>query len=264
MIVICTILAMHSLKQQLSKTWLSYGYLLVFILATVGGQIFVMSQHVLLRKRNFYGCITVKNADDKRSLASGIILHGFQYLSPDQRRKPTSYYAEDTGFGATNFLLREKAQGKPLQYGLIGLGVGTIACYGQSGDQFTFYEIDPKVKEAAEDYFTFLNDSKASVKIILGDARISLKNADHNNYDLLVVDAFSGDSIPVHLLTKEAMQIYVRQIKPDGVILFHISNRHVKLEQVITKLAESVNLKAYLWKVANILSRCSPDFGARP
>jgi hypothetical protein len=250
MIVICTILAMHSLKQQLSKTWLSYGYLLVFILVTVCGQILVISQHVLLRKRNFYGCITVKNVEDKRSLASGITLHGFQYLASEKRTIPTTYYATDTGFGATDFLLRERAAGKPLSYGLIGLGIGTIACYGQPGDQFTFYEIDPKVKEAAEEYFSFLRDSKASVKIILGDARISLKNEKHNDYDLLVVDAFSGDSIPVHLLTKEAMQIYAQQIKADGVILFHISNRHVMLEQVITKLAESVNLKAYLLKAA--------------
>jgi predicted O-methyltransferase YrrM len=237
---------MRSLKGQLSKTWLAWGYLLLFIAITVCGQIVASSQNILLRKRNFYGCLTVRSVSTTRMLTNGITLHGVQYTSQANRRTPTSYYAINTGCGATDFLLRQRSPDKPLQYGLIGLGIGTIACYGERGDQFTFYEIDPKVKEAAEEFFTFLKDSRAAIKIVLGDARINLAKEKENQYDLLVVDAFSGDSIPVHLLTREAMQVYLRQIKPDGVILFHISNRHVNLEPVIAKLAESANLKSYI------------------
>ena len=126
----------------------------------------------------------------------------------------------------------------------MGLGIGTLARYGRVGDSFRFYEIDPDVVQHAREHFTYLSDSAAHVDVVLGDGRLSLERESPQNYDLLVLDAFSSDAIPVHLLTREAMEIYQRHLKPDGVIAIHISNRFFDLRATVNRLAEEIGLRS--------------------
>ncbi|HEX5425856.1 MAG TPA: fused MFS/spermidine synthase [Candidatus Acidoferrales bacterium] len=137
-------------------------------------------------------------------------------------------------------------QTRPLNVGAIGLGIGTIATYGRPGDSYTFYEINPLVEKVAEQQFTFLRDSPAKIKIVLGDARLSLEREQPQNFDVLVVDAFSGDSIPVHLLTRQAFQLYFRHLKPDGVLAVHISNQYLNLEPVVAAAASALGREAVI------------------
>jgi spermidine synthase len=130
--------------------------------------------------------------------------------------------------------------------GAIGLGTGTVAAYGAPGDHFRFYEINPQIVHLANVMFTYLRESKASSEIVLGDARLSLENEPPQNFDVLVIDAFSGDAIPVHLLTKEAMEQYLRHLKPNGILAFHTSNQYLKLEPVIQQLADAYGYPARL------------------
>ena len=131
----------------------------------------------------------------------------------------------------------------------MGLGVGTIAAYGQAGDTMRFYEINPLVIDLAKEPFTFLSKSPATVEVISGDARLSLERESPQQFDVLVLDAFSGDSIPVHLLTREAMEIYLRHMKPDGIIAIHVSNRYVNLAPVVDRLAAANSLLQ--WTITN-------------
>jgi SAM-dependent methyltransferase len=127
---------------------------------------------------------------------------------------------------------------------IIGLGTGTIACYGQAGQHFTFYEIDPAIERIARapQYFTFLKDCPAQVAVVLGDARLSLKNTPEASYDMIILDAFSSDAIPIHLITREAISLYLAKLKPDGILVFHISNRYLDLRPVLGNLARDAGL----------------------
>ena len=201
-------------------------------------------------KRNFYGVLRVRvnefQMEDQiisgYAMLNGSILHGLQAVEEPWRSLPTTYYTEDSGaaLAITNSSARQ--QGKPVRAGLIGLGVGTLALYGKEGDAFRFYEINPQVIETAweERYFTYLRDSRANVEVVEGDARLSLERelqqGGSQRYDVLVIDAFSGDSIPVHLLNKEALELYLAHLNPDGVLAFHISNRYMDLEPVLWRL----------------------------
>jgi spermidine synthase len=140
--------------------------------------------------------------------------------------------------------------------GVIGLGAGTLAAYGRAGDHFTFYEINPLVIRIANEQFIFLRDSPAQINIELGDARLTLEREEPQKFDVLAVDAFSGDSIPVHLLTREAFELYFRHLKPDGVLCVHISNRYLSLEPVVAAAAASLN------KQATLIVSDSDDAGA--
>ncbi|MGH9733105.1 MAG: spermidine synthase [Candidatus Acidiferrales bacterium] len=142
--------------------------------------------------------------------------------------------------------LQHAPQARALHVGAIGLGIGTIATYGRAGDSYTFYEINPLVEKVAEQQFTFLRDSPAKIEIILGDARLSLEREQPQNFDVLVVDAFSGDSIPVHLLTRQAFELYFRNLKPDGVLAVHISNQYLNLEPVVAAAASALGREAVI------------------
>ena len=169
--------------------------------------------------RNFYGALRVDEIVDHhnkiRQLTHGTILHGVQFLRPELRHRPISYYARNSGIGLTWYAL---APSGPLKMGIVGLGAGTLAAYGRSGDTLRFYDINPLVVRIAKEQFTFLADCPAHIDIVLGDARLSMINEPPQKFDILVIDAFSGDAIPVHLLTREAFQIYWRHLKPDGVL----------------------------------------------
>jgi predicted O-methyltransferase YrrM len=200
----------------------------------------------LFATRNFYATLRVKQTYDSkqqwtRTLSNGIILHGTQIFTPALRRTPTTYYAEDSGVGLA---LRYCCGERPRNIGIIGLGAGTIAAYGRSGDRMRFYEINPSVKPIAQQFFTYLRDTPAQLSFAEGDARASLVREAPEHFDVLIVDAFSGDAIPLHLLTKEALQIYKHHLAPGGIVAFHISNRHVDLEPAIAVLAHSAGMHA--------------------
>jgi hypothetical protein len=178
-----------------------------------------------------------------RQLINGTTDHGLQFLSPAFRRRPTSYYSEKSGIGVA---LRAIQPRGPVRVGLVGLGAGTLAAYGRHGDQYTFYEINPLDVRIAEQEFTFLHDSPATIKIIPGDARLSLERQSSQQYDALVLDAFSSDSIPVHLLTREAFALYFRQLEPDGVLALHISNQYLDLQPVVEAAATEMGKEAII------------------
>ena len=193
--------------------------------------------------RNFYGALriqdfTVGRQLPYRSLIHGTIQHGAQYLTFPENRNPTTYYGRRSGVGLA---LRFCCDDGPKRVGVIGLGAGTLAAYGKQGDSFRFYEINAQVIQIANSWFTFLKQSPAKSEIILGDARLSLESEASQQFDVLAVDAFSGDAIPVHLLTKEAFAVYFRHLKPDGILAVHTSNTYLNLAPVVKLLAEDAD-----------------------
>jgi hypothetical protein len=205
-----------------------------------------LSKDVVARTRNFYGVLRVFDYNPNhpgihfRRMNSGDISHGEQFMAADKGMMPTTYYVESSGVGLA---LRAMPAGTR-RIGAIGLGVGTLAAYAHAGDTFRFYEINPEAKRLAETHFTYLLRATGAVEVVLGDARLSLERERPQNYDLLVLDAFSGDSIPVHLLTREALDVYLRHLKPAGVLAVHVTNRHLDLVPVVQKLAEHHRLKS--------------------
>ena len=215
-----------------------------------------------LRVRNFYGVLSVTDqlvsihpqvdphstaALDNlrtRKLMNGAIDHGLQFLAPARRREPTAYYGPASGVGIV-LCAANRAHPDPLRVGLVGLGAGTLAAYGRPGDRYTFYEINPLDVALARQEFTFLRDSPAAVDIVLGDARLSLERRPGQAFDVLAMDAFSSDSIPVHLLTLQAFELYFRQLQPGGVLAVHISNRYLDLQPVVQAAAARLNKEAW-------------------
>jgi len=206
-------------------------------------------QTTIVATRNFYGVLRVQETSDevngqRRQLIHGNIMHGKQYLRSDLRREPTSYYSANSGIGRVIEGLHPRLA--PLKVGIIGLGAGTIAAYGAKGDVYRFYDINPGVVAISKRDFSYLSDGDATIEIALGDARLSLEREPPENFDVLAIDAFSSDAIPVHLITKEAMQVYLRHMKPDGVIAFHVTNRYLDLVPVVEGIAHDLGL-AVLW-----------------
>jgi hypothetical protein len=199
--------------------------------------------------RNFYGILRVTETHDSlgrtvRQLTHGRIKHGSQFLDGALRRQPTSYYGPHSGVALALQALARKSPGQPLHIAVIGLGAGTLAAWGHAGDVFRFYEINPAVADVASQWFSYLRDSPARCEIALGDARVTLERelaaGARQDFDAIAVDAFSSDSIPVHLLTAEAGRIYKQRLAPGGVLLLHISNRSLDLEPVARGLAASI------------------------
>jgi len=207
-------------------------------------------------KRGFYGVLQVSTElagtdDEYRSLYHGRISHGRQYQNPDYRHLATTYYSLESGVGAVFALppARTKIPPAPLHVGVVGLGVGTIATYAEPGDRFRLYEINPQVEELARSHFTYLADCEGEESVILGDARISLERelaeGQKQAFDALFVDAFSGDSIPIHLLTREAFALYFEHLEPGGVLAVHITNLHLDLADPVRNLAAEFGYKAF-------------------
>ncbi len=194
--------------------------------------------------RNFYGVLNVRDSGEgpeaMRMLSHGTIVHGKQFLEADRRDWPTSYYGLRSGIGLALLDARERG---PLRVGVVGLGAGTLAAYGRTGDVFRFYDINPDVVELARSEFTFLKDSPAKVEVALGDARLSLEREPPRNFDVLALDAFSSDAIPVHLLTVEAFKTYLRHLKQGGILAVHISNRYLDLVPVVQQAARHLSLE---------------------
>jgi spermidine synthase len=212
-------------------------------------------------ERNFYGVLSVKDVEvdgkEERRLIDGTTSHGTQYLPLEPIPTPLSYYRNNTGVAiALQQLAQQNAHEKrSLNVGFVGLGAGTLAAYGNQGDSYRFYELNPAVIFAAKNYFTYLKQSKADVDIIAGDGRVSLtqelsliNEGKRKLFDMLVIDAFSGDSIPQHLLTVEALQLYWQHLNENGVIAVHISNTHLNLLPLMAGLAQATTTELRYFK----------------
>jgi len=202
-------------------------------------------ENSLLLVRSFYGSLRVVQSphagpEQTRTLFHGTIQHGAEFVWADRQRRPLTYYGRDSGVG---IVLRECLPEGPRRVGIVGLGAGTLAAFGRPGDTFRFYELNPQVTNIANSLFFFTRQSGAHVEVVEGDARLSLEQ-ERQPFDLLALDAFSGDAIPVHLLTREAVALYVRLLKPDGVIAFHLSNNYLALAPVVRQLANEAGFQA--------------------
>jgi SAM-dependent methyltransferase len=193
--------------------------------------------------RNFYGGLRITEHDGVRRMVHGSTSHGAQFVAENKRRWATTYYGPRSGAGVA---LERLARAEGIRAGLIGLGTGTLAVYARPGDAFRFYELNPDVERLARSHFTFLAGARGRVEVVLGDGRLVLEREAPQGFDLLAVDAFSGDSIPVHLLTREALQCYLRHLRPDGVIAFHVSNWSFDLAPVVARLAADQGLESGL------------------
>ena len=203
------------------------------------------SSDVRVMVRNFYGVVRTKDFPSPapfRVMYHGAINHGGQLLGLEHRRQASSYFGLTSGYGRAFASLPES----PRRVGVIGLGAGAIAAYARRGDMFRFYEIDPQVAAVAMLEFSFLKDSPAQIDVVLGDGRLSLEREAPQRFDLLAIDAFAGDSIPMHLLTREAMAVYVKHLAPDGVMVFQATNRFVNIAPVVARLAGEFGLSAVM------------------
>ncbi|MBK6412806.1 fused MFS/spermidine synthase [Sphingopyxis sp.] len=230
----------------ISWRW-AYVTILALLMVGVGGWNTVQESFTGDRVRSYFGVYTVTNypGQKQRRLAHGTTLHGLQRTDPAHRREPTTYYGPKSGVGLT-LAQAEALAGPDAAVGIVGLGAGTLACYRRPGQRWTIFEIDPVMVDIARDpeKFTFLSDCAGDTPIVIGDARLKIAEQPAARFDVLVIDAFSSDAIPLHLLTKEAIGIYQRALKPDGILLIHISNRFFGLEPVLAEEARARGWRA--------------------
>jgi hypothetical protein len=195
----------------------------------------------LFETRTFFGVYRVSEDTRGRyhALAHGTTLHGMQALTPERRHEALTYFHQTGPFGQAWQALPRAAAGREI--GVVGLGIGTLASYSRPGQHWTFFEIDPAIERIARTsaYFSFMDECGDRCRVVIGDARISLGRVPEHAYDTLVIDAFSSDSIPMHLLTREAFSLYRSRLAPGGALAIHISNRHLQLAQVVARLAAS-------------------------
>ena len=218
--------------------------LTVGALMLAGGTYAAAQEHATHRGRSFFGVHRVFELPERnlRYLIHGGVVHGIQHLDRGKRREPSTYFHKTGPIGQL-FTAFQGRQDKR-RIGVIGLGIGTLAAYGERGQEWTFFEIDPAIADLASDpkQFTYLSDSPARKRIVLGDARIALVKEPADAFDVLVVDAFSSDAVPVHLLTREALQLYLQKLDAGGVIAFNITNSYLNLTPLIADLADDAGL----------------------
>ena len=229
----CVILAMRLLYRFTARH--------VVRLAIVGTAAVVLASqfndaqdHTLVRTRNFYGALQVSEHGGLRVLSSGVVQHGSQFADPERGRHATAYYGPGSGAALA---IRAMAD-RPLRVALIGLGAGALAVYARPGDLYRFYELNPTVIALARTTFRYLGESQGQIETVADDGRLALAREPHASFDLVILDAFSGDSIPAHLLTREAFALYFDRLKPGGIVAVHITNRYVDLEGVVRSEAD--------------------------
>lgn len=237
-----------------SARWLAPTALvaLAALIVFTAGHLRKWSPYSIWAERNFYGVLRVTRfevaAGNGFSLLHGRTMHGMQFSDPDKRATPTTYFTPESGVGLA--LRHHPRNGGPLRVGVVGLGAGTLAAYGRKGDTFRFYEINPAVITVARERFFFLKNSPARIGTVAGDARIvmerELAGGSAGDYDLLVVDAFSSDAIPVHLLTRECFDLYRRRLRPDGMLAIHITNRFLDLVPLVRAQGEGAKFRVGL------------------
>jgi hypothetical protein len=211
-----------------------------------------LDRSVIGRARSFYGVYLIANHGAYRALFHGTTIHGAQSLVPQMKCVPLTYYFPTGPLG--HLFRRFQGEHAKSDIAVVGLGAGSTAGYARPEQRWTFYEIDPTVGRIARDprYFTFLRDCAPQARVILGDARISLAREPDGTHDLIILDAFNSDAIPVHLLTREALDLYLRKLSPHGVLAFHISNRYFDLGPVLARLARDAHVVAYLQSDYNV------------
>jgi spermidine synthase len=233
-------LALFSFRNRPLRFTLGVAAVLVAPLSAPDGA------RVIFHERSFFGIAHVTvSADGKwHFLRHGTTVHGAQAVAPDLQREPQTYYSRHSPIGQVFAAMEERADARDVA--VIGLGTGTLACYRRPGQDWTFYEIDPIIDRLARDsrYFNYLSECAPEARTVLGDARISLARAANGVYDVFVLDAFSSDAVPMHLLTREALSLYLAKLAPDGILAFHISNRYLKLEPVVARLAADAGLSS--------------------
>jgi spermidine synthase len=206
---------------------------------------------VILMERNFYGALRVREQGtgdhQVRRLLHGVILHGEQLTKSPDRLEPGSYYSRTSGVGLA---IAARQDVGPVRIGVVGLGAGTLSAYGRARDTVRFYELNPEVVKISHSEFTYLDSSPAKLEFVIGDARLSMERelaaGDPQRYDVLAIDAFSSDSIPVHLITREAIEVYRRELAPGGILAVHISNRFLDLKPVLANIAAVNGMTARL------------------
>ncbi len=237
------------------------GVAAVFLVNSIFGHV----DEVLDQERNFFGVSRVMKSEDGKfhGLLHGTTLHGAQYLDPSQWREPLTYYHHGSPIGQVFSGLASTGR-SPSRVGAVGLGIGTLACYREPGQDWTFFEIDPAIERIARDekYFRYMSRCAGDSPVILGDARLSLQSEENAAYDLLVLDAFSSDAIPVHLLTREAMALYESKLAPGGVIAIHISNRALDLRPIVGRLAEDAGLSGRWLKSGKVANEPAKTAGS--
>jgi protein-L-isoaspartate O-methyltransferase len=237
-------LLMRSVRMRIwAGTLLACATVAIFFHASQFG----LYTRALANTRNFFGVLTITEADPddpqmhRFIMKHGTTFHGLQFVDDQKSRQPTAYYGKSSGVALAIAALADKDN---LRIGAVGLGVGTIATYLRSGGYLRFYEINPEVERLARKYFSYLGRCAGEVDVAIGDARVSMEGQEPQNYDILVLDAFTGDAIPVHLLTKEAFEVYLRHLKPGGIIAAHISSIYLDLRNVVYKAAQESDLKS--------------------
>jgi SAM-dependent methyltransferase len=255
-LILCAAVAALVLEREWSmagaRRWIPAALALA-VLAYAGGMVYVMFYIVdghRVVARNFYGLLRVYDDADPatepeaaRKFVHGTINHGQQMLRDEYRRLPVTYFCPQSGIG----LAMHAQEGAPRRIGILGLGCGTLAAYGRAGDTLRIYEINPLVLDIARSQFTYLSDTAARVEVALGDGRLVLESEPSQQFDILVMDAFSGDSVPVHLLTVEALRTYFRHLKPNGILAINISNTYLDLEPVMERAANAFGKLALVY-----------------
>ena len=235
---LCALLVLHVRRESTSTRHLANLALVAFAGFLACMRVFSYASGTRVLARNFYGSLRVSDMaipgpkQSLRLLYHGSIVHGVQFLLPQFRRQATSYYGPGSGVA----LAIESSRRSGARVGVLGLGAGTLATYGRAGDYYRFYEINPLVIQVANTEFDFLRDSQAEVDVVEGDARLALDREPDQQFDVLVLDAFSGDSIPIHLLTREAFTTYFRHLKPDGLLAAHVSNQYLDIGSVVERM----------------------------
>jgi len=258
-LALCAALAFRMLAPEFKRfsaleRWAGTAVLAVLLCAYLAALVHIMGEMVggyRLVARNFYGQLKVLDDGNPRideyacrTLIHGTINHGEQFVREEYRHEPVTYFCPGSGVGRA----MRAQQGRPRRIGVLGLGCGTLAAYGRAGDTLRIYEINPLVLEIANRDFTYLHDTAAKVEIAMGDARLTLESEPSQQFDLLVMDAFSGDSVPVHLITREAFRTYLRHLKPDGILAVNITNTYLNLGPVMALAAASVGKQAYSYR----------------
>ncbi|WAR44279.1 fused MFS/spermidine synthase [Methylomonas rapida] len=235
-------------KRRRPLVWLLAGAGLIWLGGNLANHAFQTAAEKTRVNRNFYGVLRVEDRAvenptlAKRLLRHGAIDHGFQFLAPEKQQLPTAYYGNESGVGLA---LTHFARADGRRIGVVGLGTGTLLTYGKANDYFRIYDIDPAVVELAQTYFSYIKNTAARYDIVVSDARLAMEREAPQAFDILVLDAFSGDAIPMHLLTEQALQLYLRHLRPDGVLAIHITNHYLDLRPLVSGMAKRAGY-AYL------------------
>ena len=223
------------------------GVLSVMAILQFGLDVYNETTSFQLQARNFFGVVRVseegEDPDRVRALTHGRITHGNQYVDYDKQLIPLSYYGEGSGY---MLAVQNHRSSEGRHVGVVGLGIGTVSAVLTEKDRVRFYEINPQVISFAKDEFYYLDRIPASQQTVLGDARVSLENERNQEFDILLLDAFASDAVPLHLLTKEAFETYLRHLRPDGILVVHVTNRHVDLRPTMWAVAKHFGLQAHV------------------